>query len=214
LEHLLPKTRRKGKFRGPHPVLPYEDLPAFMRDLAGIDNTSARMLETTILTCARTNEIINMRWTNIDLDRALWRVPRELMKMDRDHVVPLPRAAIAFLRSAHAARLSDDGFVFPGRDRGEPMSNMAMLELLKDMGRTDITVHGFRSTFKTWCDEETNFSNQAVEFCIAHIPGDEAEKAYRRRSMLAKRKQIMEAWAAFAIKPIAKVIRINPRRVA
>jgi integrase len=104
--------------------------------------------------------------------------------------------------------------VFPGRDRGEPMSNMAMLELLKDMGRTDITVHGFRSTFKTWCDEETNFSNQAVEFCIAHIPGDEAEKAYRRRSMLAKRKQIMEAWAAFAIKPIAKVIRINPRRVA
>jgi len=77
------------------------------------------------------------------------------------------------------------------------MSNMTMLELLKDMGRTDITVHGFRSTFKTWCDEETNFSNQAVEFCVAHVPGDEAEKAYRRGSMLAKRKQIMEAWAAF-----------------
>ena len=66
------------------------------------------------------------------------------------------------------------------------MSNMTMLELLKDMGRTDITVHGFRSTFKTWCDEETNFSNQAVEFCVAHVPGDEAEKAYRRGSMLAK----------------------------
>lgn len=90
MEHLLPKTRRKGKVRGPHPSLPYEDLPAFMRNLAGIDSVSARMLETTILSCARTNEVINMRWTNIDLDRALWRVPRELMKMDRDHVVPLP----------------------------------------------------------------------------------------------------------------------------
>ena len=94
------------------------------------------------------------------------------------------------------------------------MSNMAMLELLKDEGLTDITVHGFRSTFKTWCDEETNFSNQAVEFCIAHVPGDEAEKAYRRRSMLAKRKQIMEAWAAFATKRPAKAIDFKARRAA
>jgi len=78
------------------------------------------------------------------------------------------------------------------------MSNTTMLELLKDMNRTDITVHGFRATFRTWADEETNFSNQAVEFCLSHVPGDEAEKAYRRRSMFAKRKQIMEAWAAFA----------------
>jgi hypothetical protein len=85
-------------------------------------------------------------------------------------------------KSPVPSHFCDDGFVFPGRDRGEPVSNMAMLALLRDMGRTDITVHGFRSTFKTWCDEdeETNFSNQAVEFCIAHMPGDEAEKAYRR----------------------------------
>jgi integrase len=86
---------------------------------------------------------------------------------------------------------------------------MAILELLKGMGRTDITVHGFRSTFKTWCDEETNFSNQAVEFSLAHIPGDEAEKAYRRRSILAKRRQIVEACAAFAAKLLAKVIKIH-----
>ena len=214
LEHLLPKTRRKGKVRGPHPSLPYEDLPAFMQELASVDSTSARMLESTILTCARTNEIINMQWPNIDFQRALWVVPREIMKMDRDHIVPLPNPIMAFLTIAYPARLSDDGFVFQGRDRGQPMSNMAMLELLKDMGRSNITVHGFRSTFRTWCDEETNFSNQAVEFCIAHIPGDEAEKAYRRRSMLAKRKQIMKAWAAFATKPIAKIIDINSRRIA
>lgn len=215
LEYLLPKTRRKGKVRGPHPSLPYEDLSAFMRQLTGIDSTSARMLENTILTCARTNEIINMRWTDIDIYRALWRVPRDLMKMDRDHIVPLSRPVVTFLQGAFPTRLADDGFVFPGRVRGEPMSNMAMLELLKDIGRADITVHGFRSTFKTWCDEETNFSNQAVEFCIAHVPGDEAEKAYRRRSMLAKRKQIMDAWGAFATKPIgAKVININSRLTA
>jgi len=206
LEHLLPKTRRKGKVRGPHPSLRYEDLPTFMQRLAGFDSMSARMLENTILTCARTNEIINMRWNDIDIDRALWQVPRDLMKMDRDHIVPLARPVMAFLHSASPTRLSDDGFVFPGRERGAPMSNMAMLELLKDMGRADITVHGFRSTFKTWCDEETNFSNQAVEFCVAHVPGDEAEKAYRRRSMLSKRKQIMDAWAAFAAKPPAKKV--------
>jgi hypothetical protein len=101
---------------------------------------------------------------------------------------------MAFLHSSSLNQLSDGGFVFQGRERGEPMSNMAILELLKDMGRTDITVHGFRSTFKTWSEEETNFSNQAVEFCVAHVPGDEAEKAYRRRSMLAKRMQIMVSW--------------------
>src|SRR3981081_3000446 len=98
---------------------------------------------------------------------------------------------MAFLHSAFPTRLSDDGFIFPGRERGEPMSNMTMLELLKDMGRTDITVHGFRATFRTWADEEMNFSNQAVEFCLAHVPGDEAERAYRRASLLGTRVQIM-----------------------
>jgi integrase len=207
LEHLLPKSKRKGKVRGPHPSLPYEELRAFMAKLAALDTVGARMLETCILTCARTNEIINMKWNDIDLDRALWRLPRELMKIDRDHVVPLSKPVMALLRSAHDMRFGD--YVFPGRTRGEPMSNMTMLELLKDMNRTDITVHGFRATFRTWADEEMNFSNQAVEFCLSHIPGDEAEKAYRRRSMLAKRKQIMDAWAAFATNPPAGVIRMD-----
>jgi len=212
LEHLLPKSKRKGKVRGPHPSLPYEELPAFMAELAAVDTVGARMLETCILTCARTNEIINMKWSDVDLDRATWTVPRELMKMDRDHVVPLSKPVMALLRSANEMRFGD--YVFPGRTRGEPMSNMTMLELLKDMNRTDITVHGFRATFRTWADEETNFSNQAVEFCLSHIPGDEAEKAYRRRSMFAKRKQIMDAWAAFATKPLPSVIRMDGERAA
>jgi integrase len=103
-------------------------------------------------------------------------------------------------------------YVFPGLRRGQPMSNMTMLELLKDMGRTGITVHGFRATFRTWADEEMNFSNQAVEFCLAHVPGDEAEKAYRRRAMFKKREQIMTAWANFATKPPAKVLCLDEHR--
>ena len=177
-----------------------------MTELAAADTVGARMLETCILTCARTNEIINMRWSDIDLDRSLWTVPRELMKMDRDHVVPLSKPVMGFLRIAHGMQFGD--YVFPGRTRGEPMSNMTMLELIKDMSRTDITVHGFRATFRTWADEEMNFSNQAVEFCLSHVPGDEAEKAYRRRSMFAKRKQIMEAWAVFATTEPTGLIRM------
>jgi integrase len=209
LQHLMPKTKRKGKVRGPHKSLPYEGLPAFMQELAAVDSIGARMLETCILTIARTNEIINMRWPDIDLDQARWTLPRDLMKMDRDHIVPLSRPVMTFLRAAHEMRFGE--YVFPGRTRGEPMSNMTMLELLKDMGRTAITVHGFRATFRTWADEEMNFSNQAVEFCLAHVPGDEAEKAYRRRSMLKKREQIMAAWAAFCTKPLTRVISISRR---
>src|SRR5882757_8707045 len=105
-------------------------------------------------------------------------------------------------------------YVFPGRTRSETMSNMAMLELLADMGR-DVTVHGFRATFRTWAGEETEFSNQAVEFCLAHVPGgDEAEKVYRRRSMFAKRKQIMDAWASFATKMPGKLTSIEGKQAA
>jgi integrase len=212
LEHLLPKTKRKGKVRGPHKSMPYEELSAFMAELAAKDCVSARMLETCILTCARTNEIINMKWSQIGLDKAIWTLPAKLMKMDRDHVVPLSQPVMTFLQGAYEMRYGD--YVFPGRSRGEPMSNMTMLELLADMGR-DVTVHGFRATFRTWADEETEFSNQAVEFCIAHVPGgDEAEKVYRRRSMLAKRKQIMEAWARFATKPPPQVISIESKQAA
>jgi integrase len=212
LEHLMPKTKKKGKIRGPHPSLPYVDLPAFMAELAAIDTIGARMLETCILTCVRTNEIINMRWDQIDLDRQTWTIPAKLTKMDRDHIVPLSRPVMAFLRTAHEMRFGD--FVFPGRTRGEPMSNMTMLELLKDLGRTDVTVHGFRATFKTWADEEMSFSNQAVDFCLAHVPGDAAEKAYRRGDMFAKRVQIMAAWATFATKPPVTVISLDDHRVA
>jgi integrase len=209
LQHLMPKTKRKGRVRGPQKALPFEELPAFMAELAQVSAISARMLEVCILTASRTVEIHHMKWSDIDFDRAIWRVPRELMKMDYEHVVPLSKPAMTFLRNPHEMRFGD--YVFPGRTRGQPMSDMAMLTLLqRGMGRTGITVHGTaRACFRTWADEVTSFSNQAVEFCLAHVPGDEAEKAYRRGSMLAKRVQIMAAWAAFCTKPPAKVIPIR-----
>jgi integrase len=213
LKTLLPKQPRKGSIRGSHKSLPFDEMPAFMQELAAIDSIGARMLETCILTCARTNEIINMRWSQIDMGKATWTVPASYMKMDKTHVVPLSRPLMTFLRNAFEMRFGD--FVFPGRTRDKPMSNMTMLELLRDMqGREKITVHGFRATFRTWADEEMNFSNEAVEFCLAHIPGDEAEKAYRRGSMLKKREQIMAAWAIHCAKPPAKVITINRKRAA
>ena len=179
LKNLMPKSKRKGRVRGPMKALPFEELPVFMAELAAVDTVTARMLEVCILTCARTVEIRNMKWSDIDLDRALWRVPRELMKMDYDHVVPLSRPVVTFLRKAHEIRYGD--LVFPGRTRNKPMSDMTMLKLLQQDMKRDATVHGFRAAFRTWADEVTTFQNQAVEFCLAHIPGDEAEKAYRRR---------------------------------
>lgn len=207
LQHLMPKAKRKGKVRGPMKAVPFEELPAFMAELAAVDTVTARMLEVCILTCARTVEIRHMKWADLDLDRAQWRVPRELMKMDHDHVVPLSKPVMTFLKSAHEVRFGE--FVFPGRTRDKPLSDMALLKLLQQDMKRDATVHGFRATLRTWADEEMNFSNQAVEFCLAHIPGTESERAYRRGSMLAKRVQIMAAWAAFATKPPAKVISIR-----
>jgi integrase len=208
LQHLMPKSKRKGRVRGPMKALPFEELPALMAELSAVNTVTARMLEVCILTAARTVEIRHMKWSDVDLDRALWRVPREVMKMDHDHVVPLSKPVLALLREASRSRFGD--LVFPGRSRNMPMSDMTMLKLLQKDLKRDATVHGFRAAFKTWADEETTFQNQAVEFCLAHIPGDQAERAYRRRSMLAKRTQIMAAWAAFAtIKPPTKVVSFS-----
>jgi integrase len=213
LKHLLPKQPKKGSIRGLHKSLPYDEMAGFMRELAAIDTVGAQMLETCILTCARTNEIVNMRWSQIDKTKATGTVPASYMKMDKTHVVPLSRPVMTFLRNAYEMRFGD--FVFPGRIRDASMSNMTMLELLNDMPRRDnITAHGFRATFTTWADEEMNFSNEAAEFRLAHIPGDEAEKAYRRGSMLKKREQIMAAWAIHCTKPPAKIISIDRRKRA
>jgi integrase len=178
-------------------ALPYAEIGAFMVELRAIEDLSARALEFVILTGAmRTGSAIGARWDEIDLDQRLWTVPAGRMKGDRKHRVPLSEPAMALLRSMAAVRTGE--FVFPGRKQGRPLGSSAMLELIGRMGRHgEITVHGFRSTFKDWAHERTEFATEVIEMALAHAVPDKVEAAYRRGDLFEKRQRIMDDWAAF-----------------
>jgi integrase len=181
-----------------HAALPYAELPAFMRDLRKIEGASAATLEFLILSVARTGEVIGARWPEMDLKKQLWIVPAERMKSRREHRVPLPSAAIAVLkRMPHSV----DGYVFSARTPEYPLSNMALLMTLGRMNRGDVTAHGFRSTFRDWAAECTNFPKETVEMALAHVIENKTEAAYRRGDLFEKRRQLMDAWAAFCATP-------------
>jgi len=160
---------------------------------------AARALEFLILTAARTGEIIGAQWDEIDLSEKLWVVPEARMKAGREHRVPLSGAALTILKQMNAIREGD--FVFPGGKKGKPLSNMAMLAVLKRMGRRDLSAHGFRSTFRDWAAEQTNFPREVVEMALAHPIESKVEAAYRRGDLFRKRRQLMEAWARFCGSP-------------
>jgi integrase len=147
-------------------ALPYEEIGAFITDIRVRDGMAARALELTILTAARTNETIGVQWSEINLTKAIWTIPAERMKVAREHRVPLSSAAVAVLEAMEGYRVSD--YVFPGSRNGKHISNMAMLTLLRRMERTDITVHGFRSSFRDWCAEQTNYAREVAESALAH----------------------------------------------
>jgi integrase len=198
LQPIMPKQRRRGTTRGGHKAMDYKDLPAFMSKLAAISTQSSRALEVTVLTLARTAEVQNMRWTQLDLDTGIWDLGFLGTKSERAKRTPLPRQTLAYLREAYAHRVSDD-FVFLGRTLKKPMSNMTMLKYLKELtGDESLTVHGFRTTFRTWAQEETDFEEEIVEHCLHHITGDDAEKAYKRGEALKKRLLVMQKFADFA----------------
>jgi integrase len=154
-------------------------------------------LEFLILTAARTGEIIGARWDEVDLEEKIWVVPGARMKAAREHRVPLSGPALAIITKMNEIRESD--FVFPGGRKGRPLSNMAMLALLKRIGRDDLTTHGFRSTFRDWAAERTNFPREVVEMALAHTIENKVEAAYRRGDLFQKRRQLMEAWARFCV---------------
>jgi integrase len=179
-----------------HPALPYRELPEFIRLLRAREGNSARALELIILTATRTREAVLARWEEFDLAEAVWKVPAERMKSGRSHRVPLPPAAISLL-TAQRKRTKGD-LVFPREGtKNEPMSANALLALLKRMDRSDITVHGFRSTFRDWAADNTNFPREVQERALAHAPRDRSEAAYQRSDMLVRRRPLMVAWAAF-----------------
>lgn len=193
LDHILPASQKLS--RGHHAAMPYKDVPAFMARLAALDGFGARALELTILTASRTNETLGARWDEIDLQDAIWTIPAERMKSKRAHRVPLSEAALEVVKRVTELRMSD--FLFPGQAPRKPLSNMAMNAVLKRLEVTGATVHGFRSAFRDWAGEETSFPREIAEQALAHVVGDDTERAYRRGDALAKRRDLMNCWSAF-----------------
>jgi integrase len=203
LDQLLPKRPRLT--RGHHAAMSYADVPAFMADLQARQATAALVLEFAILTAARSGEVLGARWEEIDLERAVWTVPATRMKAGREHQVPLSRRAIKILEAMHDIRSGD--FVFPGQRPGKPLSAMALEMVLRRMKIDNATVHGFRSAFRDWAAERTNFTNEVCEAALAHVITNKTEAAYRRGNLFDKRRKLMDAWAAYCATPkSAKII--------
>jgi integrase len=209
LDHLLPARGKVHKVEH-HAALPYDQMPAFMRDLRERYGVAALALEFAILTAARTSETLNAAWDEVDLAKRTWTIPAERMKGDREHRIPLSDRAIAIIEDMKAVK--HGAFIFPGAKRGKPMSNMAMLLLLRRMGRDDLTTHGFRSSFRTWTAERTNFQREIAEAALAHVIGDRTEEAYQRGDLFEKRRRLMTAWAAFAETKPAKASNVTALR--
>jgi len=195
-ENLLPKPTKVQKVKH-HAALPYAELPAFMAKLQEHGGVAARALEFTILTAARTGEAIGSMPAEFALPEKTWTVPADRMKAEREHRVPLCDRALAILEEVRPLRAADDDFLFPGLLYRKPLSNMAMAAVLKRMKYDAITVHGFRSTFRDWAGECTDFPREVVEAALAHVVGDQTERAYRRGDALEKRRKLMDAWAEF-----------------
>ncbi len=193
LEALLP-TPGKVQNVEHHPALPWAQIGTFMRDLRAMPGSAALATELIILTACRTSEALNATWAEFDLDGALWTIPALRMKSNKEHVIPLSIAAIAVLVKAES---NDSDFVFAGGRTGRPLSNMACLAVLKRMGRADLTVHGFRSTFRDWAGESTAHPREVIEHALAHLLKDKAEAAYQRGTLLEKRRALMSDWAAY-----------------
>lgn len=193
LDQLLPKRQRLT--RGHHAAMPYAELPAFLKSLQTRPATAALALEFTILTAARSGEVLGARWHEVDLDRAIWTVPAARMKAGREHRVPLSKRAVAIAKMMHETRNGD--FVFPGQKEGRPLSTMALEMVLRRMKVENATVHGFRSAFRDWSAECTSFANEVCEAALAHVIENKAEAAYRRGDLVDKRRKLMDAWSSY-----------------
>lgn len=196
LDHLLPKPSRLRKTNH-HAALPYAEAAAFMQLLLRQEGAAAQALQLVILTASRTNEVIAARKSEFDLQAKIWTIPAERMKAGREHRVPLSQAALALVKP-----LIDTGtsaFLFPATKENRHLSNMAMLQLLKRMKREDLTVHGFRSTFKDWARETTDYAREVSEAALAHIIGDQTEAAYARGDLFLKRAGLMQHWADYVL---------------
>ena len=210
MAELLP-ARAKVSKQTHHSALPYAEMAVFMESLAKSKGLGARALEFTILTACRTNEVIGASWDEIDMKTRVWAIPGDRMKSGRPHRVPLSKQAVAVLKQLPQV----DGWLFPSSRAGKHLSNMAMLNLLKrQLKRPDLTVHGFRSTFRDWCAEETSYPRELAEAALAHVLSDKTEAAYQRGDLLKKRAELMQSWADFASQRSENVVSIASKNPA
>ncbi|MBB6590990.1 integrase arm-type DNA-binding domain-containing protein [Ralstonia solanacearum] len=205
LDKILPKRDRSKRVKH-HPALPWADIPEFMPKLAQRMAPAARVLHLLILTCVRTTEALEAKPEEFDLDRRIWTVPPDRMKMEKELRVPLSEQVVQIVKEALKTA---DGYLFPGQKRGKPLSNMAMLNMLDRMGYEGITVHGFRSTFRDWVAECTEYSDSLAEMALAHAVESKVEGAYRRGDMLERRRRMMEDWARYCSGQTGVVVPIK-----
>ncbi len=198
LDKQLPPRSRVQKVRH-FAALPFEDIGSFISELQGREGTAARALEFMILTATRTGETLGARWSEFNFGQSLWIIPGERMKAGVEHRVPLSARAIEIIKQMECDEEGE--FIFPGGRRGRPLSNVAMLKVIERMG-FQVTGHGFRSTFRDWAAERTNFPREVCEQALAHTIQDKVESAYRRTDLLLKRRVLMNAWAEYCRQPL------------
>lgn len=216
LDKLLAKPSRVKKVSH-HPAMPYSDVPDFMMELAANGSTSSLALQFLILTATRTSEVLQAKWIEIDLDKGIWTIPAERMKARREHRVPLSDAALNIL--AALTSLEGNPYLFTGSRHGRPLSNMALLQLMRGIGygvngnRGDYVPHGFRSSFRDWSGEISSFPRDVAEMALAHAIENKVEAAYRRGDLFSKRRKMMQEWANYIVELNTedKVARLNMR---
>ena len=197
LIHLLPRRKNKKQVRH-HAAIPYEEMPDFMRRLRSRPAIAARALELTVLCATRTNETLKMRWSEVNLQTEVWTIPKERMKMNIEHRIPLPPRAIEIIREIpRGSECNSDSYVFPGQSRGSPLSQMSMTMLLRRMKLGHYTVHGMRSSFRDYMGDMTHHAESTVEQALAHQVGDETSRAYRRGDAFLKRRQVLRDWETY-----------------
>lgn len=195
LAEALPKPSKVAD-AGHHAALPWAEMGQFMQSLRAMPGAGSLAMQLIILTATRTSEVIEAKWSEFDLDAGLWVIPKDRMKGFREHRVPLSKQALAVLAQVKWDNKTSE-FVFPSAKPDKPISNMTCLAALKRMGRSDLTVHGFRSTFRDWSAESTAYPRDVCEMALAHVIEDKSEAAYRRGDLLEKRTRLMNDWADF-----------------
>ena len=212
LDNLLPAKSKVRRVEH-HAAMPYREIGMLMAKLRAETTASARALELLVLTATRVSETLSARWEEVDVEQRMWTIPPGRMKSGREHRVPLSARAIAILKEMADVRHNE--YVFPGVKQGRPLTRNVFDALFPRLELT-VTPHGFRSSFRDWAAETTNFPREAAELALAHAVGDSVERAYQRGDLLEKRRKLMEAWAAFCAQGprSAKVVSINRRVVA